>query len=178
MAKQGLKLTVKPTWRDLRGRFARAEQALLDERRDQLRQEGPKLVNILKGKLRAKIGESVIEKGIRYRTAVKGDTVELKLSAPNKAKPHPIRPRNAGALHFFWGKIGMTVVVPKGGGFKTHARGNTLWVGKGRVDHPGGSLVPLINPLIEDVAQEWLSRDGRTIVAKMATRYAAEVTKG
>ena len=52
-------------------------------------------------------------------------------------KPHKIRARKAGALYFFWGKVGMFTVVPKAGGFRTHTAGGKLWIGKGYVDHPG-----------------------------------------
>jgi len=52
-------------------------------------------------------------------------------------KPHKIAPRHANALYFFWTKVGVYTVVPKGGGFKTHMAGGKLWIGKGFVQHPG-----------------------------------------
>jgi len=52
-------------------------------------------------------------------------------------KPHKIAPRRANALFFFWTKVGVHTVVPKGGGFKTHMAGGKLWIGKGFVQHPG-----------------------------------------
>ena len=174
---QAFRVTVKPTFRDLQGRFARADEALLAAKRDELRTEGRYIVELLSRRLEAKIGPNKIEKGIRFNTRETGTSVKLNVTAPGKARPHRIEARNKKALAFFWGKVGMQVFVPKRGGFRTHVRGGNLWIGKGGVDHPGGSLVPLIRPILKDVSEEWTRSRGRIALRRMATRYATELTK-
>lgn len=82
-------------------------------------------------------------------------------------KPHKIAPRKAGALSFFWTKVGMYTVVPKGGGFKTHMAGGKLWIGKGFVQHPGTRPNPFparalarlavdVEKLLEKLADRWI----------------------
>lgn len=66
-------------------------------------------------------------------------------------KAHKIRAKNASALAFFWDKIGMHVLVPRRGGFKTHVRSDTLWIGKGYVDHPGTKA----NPFVQRAKRRW-----------------------
>jgi hypothetical protein len=64
-------------------------------------------------------------------------------------KPHKIAPRRAGALAFFWTKVGVFTVVPKGGGFKTHQANGKLWIGKGFVQHPGTPPNPFPSRALE-----------------------------
>lgn len=82
-------------------------------------------------------------------------------------KPHKIAPRRAGALYFFWTKVGVFTVVPKGGGFKTHMAGGKLWIGKGFVQHPGTPPNPFparalerlktdVDKLLEKLADRWI----------------------
>lgn len=171
------RVTVKPTFRDLQGRFARAEKELLEARRDELRNEGRYLTDAITRRLQAKIGQNKIERGIRFNTQQSGNAVKLNVTTPGRAKPHRIAAKNANALAFFWGRIGVQVFVPRQGGFPTHRRGGDLWVGKGHVDHPGGSLVPLLEPIVRDVAGEWEHGRGRQALQRMATRYVTAVTR-
>lgn len=82
-------------------------------------------------------------------------------------KPHKIAPRRANALYFFWTKIGMYTVVPKGGGFKTHMAGGKLWIGKGFVQHPGTKPNPFparalerlkadVDKVLQTLADRWI----------------------
>jgi hypothetical protein len=82
-------------------------------------------------------------------------------------KPHKIAPRNANALYFFWTKVGVYTVVPKGGGFKTHMAGGKLWIGKGFVQHPGTQPNPFparalerlkadVDKLLQAIADRWV----------------------
>ena len=178
MAQPAFRIETKPTFRDLQGRFVAANEELLRARRDELRQEGGYLEDEFIRKLRAKIGQpSKIEKGVRFNTRQTGNSVKLNLTAPGKAAPHPIRPKNAGALAFFWPKVGLQVFVPRQGGFKTHVSKGNLFVGKGQVDHPGGTLVPLLQPIMQDLADEWTRGRGSVVLNRIATRYVTAVTK-
>ena len=157
MANVAIRIEARPTFRDLQGKFARAEDALLAAKQEELRNEGRAIVQLIQGGIRRKVApynSSKLESGIRFNTQQSGDTVSLNVTAPAKARPHRIAARNAQALAFFWPRVGMQVFVPKRGGFRTHVRGGALWVGKGYVDHPGGSLVPLLKPILEDAQDE------------------------
>jgi len=174
-------VTVKPTWRDVAGRFSKAEQVLIDARRDELRVEGRAIVDLVQKKLQAKTApynSSSLAKSIRFNTRKVGNDVRLNITSPSKAGPHKIYPRFANALSFMWPKAGRRVVVPKRGGFKTHVRANgTLFVGKGYVDHPGGSLEPLMNPIMQAAGREWLAQRGQQALRRMSTRYVESLTK-
>ncbi len=82
-------------------------------------------------------------------------------------KPHKIAPLHANALYFFWSKVGVYTVVPKGDGFKTHMAGGKLWIGKGFVQHPGTKPNPFparalarlkadIDKLLSTLAERWI----------------------
>lgn len=177
MANVAMKITTRPTFRDVQGKFARAEAALLDAKREELRDEGRYLVQELKKNLHAKIGENKIENGIRYNTRVIGDNVRLSVTAPGFARPHRIAARNKLALAFNFARAGMFTFVPRRGGFRTHVRNGQLWVGKGYVDHPGGSLQPLMVPIVERTSDEWLRVRGQRVLTRMTTRYTQELTR-
>ena len=175
------RIEAQPTFRDLQGRFAKAGKELLDARRDEMRAEGPILVGIARDLLEKKIRrKGGMGEAIRWRTYEKGDAIQLSVTGPERAKPHRIAARNASALSFFWPKIGMRVVVPKRGGFKTHvrkgARGETLWIGKGHVDHPGGSLVNLMQPIMLAAGDKWLRDRGEVVMARISKRFVSSLT--
>ncbi len=85
-------------------------------------------------------------------------------------KRHIIRARSANALAFFWGKIGMRVVVPKRGGFKTHVRNDVLWVGKGHVNHPGTKA----NPFHVRAKRRWWPQMAKEI-KRISRNYSADL---
>lgn len=137
-------ITASPSFKDIAGRFARAEKILLDARRDEMRELGKRFVVLLKDEApRGKTGK--FRQSIIYRTYQDGSDLTLRTYHAQPlgtwiiggTEPHKIQANSAGALYFFWPKIGKFVVVPKAGGFKTHVRGDELWVGKGFVTHPG-----------------------------------------
>jgi hypothetical protein len=88
-------------------------------------------------------------------------------------KPHKIAPRNANALYFFWTKVGIYTVVPKGGGFKTHMAGGKLWIGKGFVQHPGTTPNPF-----PARALERMKADVDKILATLAERWIQIIHEG
>ena len=88
-------------------------------------------------------------------------------------KPHKIAPRNASALYFFWTKIGVYTVVPKGGGFKTHMAGGKLWIGKGFVQHPGTQPNPFPSRALER-----LKADIDKVLQTLADRWVQIIQKG
>lgn len=174
-----IEIISKPTFRDVRGRFAAANDQLLAIRRDALRSEGGYLVGLVRQELDVKTdGRSgKLGAAVRFNTREYGkDELRLNVTAPSKARPHRIYPRNAGALAFFWGKIGAFVVVPKGGGRPTRFdKAGTLWVGKGYVDHPGGSLRPLFTPVMARALERWTAERGAVVLRQISTRYKSAV---
>jgi hypothetical protein len=143
-----LQVITKPPFRDVRGRFVRADAAMLEDRREMVRTLGRRWVEIARTEAPRKSGD--FQRSISYKTFQRGQAIELRAYHAQPlgnwiiggTAPHQIAPKG-GALYFFWPKIGRFVVVPKGGGFKTHVRkdGN-LWVGKGFVSHPGTKANP------------------------------------
>lgn len=173
-----IQITSSPSFRDVGGRFAKAEKAILEERRNQLRIEGPKLVQYAKEEAPKKTGK--FREGIRWNTRTVGDSLRLRVTVPQPlgtyiekgTKKHRIYPKNANALVFPWLKVGMLTVVPKGGGFRTHVRKGTLWVGKGYVDHPGTKP----NPFLKRALTRWRP-NGYKVLRQISSRFKTEITK-
>lgn len=88
-------------------------------------------------------------------------------------KPHKIAPRQAKALYFFWTKVGVYTVVPKGGGFRTHMAGGKLWIGKGFVQHPGTQPNPFPSRALER-----LKADVDKVLQTLAERWIQIVQRG
>lgn len=60
---------------------------------------------------------------------------------------HVIKPKNAGALYFYSPALGMAVMVPKKGGFRSFVNKDGILVsGKGYVNHPGTQAQPFMAP--------------------------------
>lgn len=181
MSKQAVRIsiTARPTFRDVAGRFAKANEGLLDSKRDALRREGAVLVQLVRAELNEKTkGRSDrLGSAVRFNTRVNNSNeVRLSVTAPAQAGPHRIYPRNAGALAFSWGKAGAFVIVPRAGGFRTHyGKDGILWVGKGYVDHPGGSLVPLFSGVMDRALNSWQASGGNEVLRQIASRYIAQV---
>lgn len=165
----------RPTFRNLQGRWGKATESLIATRRRELQAEGRYLTRALKMGIREKVGQpSKIEGGVKYTTKLVGDRIQLDVKVPGRARPHRIRARNASALAFNWPKAGFFTFVPKRGGFRTHVRNGQLWIGKGHVDHPGGSLEPLVNPILKRVAGDWRRGRGRATLRRISSRFATE----
>lgn len=113
-------VTVKPTFRSLSQRFAKADQALLDIRREELRDLGRRMLPILKDEAPKKTGK--FAQSILYRTSQAGSELSLKFYHAEPlgtwivggTKPHdipkPARPPGK-PLAFFWKKMGKFIVV-------------------------------------------------------------------
>lgn len=97
------------------------------------------------------------------RTFVAG-TVETRVKyaeyVHNGTRPHRIYPKGKGALAFDWPKVGMRVVVPKGGrhratgfaGVVKSKKGVYFLIGKGYVNHPGTKARPFLMNALRQVA--------------------------
>ncbi len=105
-----LKVTFKPPLRDLVGRFAKAEKALLDEKRIRVRVLGKRYIEIAQEEAPKKTGQ--FAKSLFSRTYETGNTVSFRAYSAQPlgrwiiegTRPHIIRARNVGALYFFWSK--------------------------------------------------------------------------
>lgn len=180
MANVAIRIEAKPTYRDLQGKFTRANDALLTAKRDELRGEGRIMVDSIRGKIRTKTApySSVkLEQGVRFNTRQSGETISLNVTVPARAGKHRIQARFARALSFFFGRIGMQLIVPRRGGFRTFVKDGRMFSGKGYVDHPGGSMVPLLKPILEDEQREWSQTRGLVALRRISTRYTQELTK-
>jgi len=140
-----IEITIRPPLRDLQGRFTKATTDLLEQKRASVKKLGRAWLML--ARTEAPIGKTGrFRASINYRTFQEGSTVGFRGYGAQPlgtwiiegTKTHPIQANAANALCFFWPKAGRWVVVPKGGGFKTHVRADgKLWIGKGHVDHPG-----------------------------------------
>jgi hypothetical protein len=134
-----------PSFRNLRGKFAKADKDMFEARRDAVRQLGRKWVELARDEApKSPTSTGTFWKGIGFRTFVTGETIGFQGYSPQPlgrfitegTKRHRIVARNARALFFFWPKVGAMTVVPRGGG--PHGKiGDKFYVGKGYVDHPG-----------------------------------------
>lgn len=165
------KLESDPTIQDLIGWALVAREGLETDRRALIRDLGRSLVIKMQDEAPKRTGE--FAENIRYRTYQQGDVYGMTISTPQPlgrfiiggTKPHWIQARRAKALFFFWGKVGRYVVVPKGGGFRTHVRPNGyLYIGKGGVNHPGTKP----NPFPMRAYKRWLpeAKEGLRSIAK------------
>ncbi len=176
----GLSIEVRPTFRDLQGKFARADKALLDAKREGMRSLGRQWVAIARDEApKGKTGK--FAKSIAFRTFESGSTVGFNTYSAmplgrfirEGTKAHKIAAKSKKALYFFFGKAGMYAVVPKGGGFKTHVRGGKLWIGKGYVQHPGTRA----NPYHTRATARWMTLADMEL-RRMSLRYSATLTGG
>ena len=112
-----IQITINPTIRDQRGRFAKANAGLLEDYRDTMRFHGRRFVKIAKEEAPERTGK--FSGNIRFRTFVEGRTIGFTVSSPQPLSTfiqkgtveHPIaaegftfrggsvRPR---VLAFFW----------------------------------------------------------------------------
>ncbi len=152
-----------PQLRDVLGRFAKAEKALLEKRKAELTQLASSLEGFAQEEAPKKTGG--FARGITTKTFVQGKILGFDLLSPQPlglwirggTKPHPIPkvPKTTGALAFFWAK------GPQGAGtyfFK-------------QVQHPGTKP--------DDYAlrakNRWIPV-ARDSLRKMALAYTAELT--
>jgi len=166
----------RPTFRDLAGRFTKAHEQLLADFRDEMRGLGQKFVTFARNEAPKKTGK--FARGIRYETFASKGGVGFRLKTPQPlgtfivkgTKAHIIRAKEASALYFHWDKVGMYTVVPKRGGFRTHASGGKLWVGKGYVNHPGTKP----NDFLDRAYRQW-QPESRLALNRISTRFTTTI---
>lgn len=175
------KLDIRPPYRDVRGRFEKAEAAMKGAKRDVLKKQGGRFERLMRReapgkKLPNKLNVQYFFRGTHMGFEVHGP-MPLTRFIQRGTKPHIIRAKNASALRFFWPKVNATTFVPKGGGFPTHMRAdNTFWIGKGYVNHPGTKP----NKFIGRAFRRWLPgarRDLKKISDVFARTFESGDTK-
>ena len=170
-------ITIKPPLRDIRGRFAKADEILLKGKREAVRVLGRRWVEIAREEAPNKTGN--FSETIRFRSFQTGGNIGFTTSAEQPlgnyivfgTRKHRIYPRSAGALYFFWGKVGMYTVVPKGGKGMTGVSGGKFWIGKGYVNHPGTEA----NPYAERAYGRWVVEMKKEI-NKVGYNFVIEIT--
>lgn len=73
-------IVLRPPFRDIRGRFAKAERGLLRDRREGMREEGRRFVLIAQEEAPKRTGRFAA--GIRYRTFIDGETLGFTATTP------------------------------------------------------------------------------------------------
>ncbi len=153
----GYKLTIKPSFRALNGRFTKASKALLNERRKELKAEGRRYVKLAQEEAPRRTGD--FASNIRFRTTQQEGNLVLSVSTPDPlgkwiiegTKPHPIVAKRAKALHFFIG----------GAEFFRLS-----------VQHPGTKP----NRFMGRATRRWFP-GARKMLNRISTKYISELTK-
>lgn len=156
MSKTSFKITAVPTFRDLQGKFARANDHLLEDRRALMRELAITARDIYREEAPEDTGE--FKRGIRYRTFTSGDEVGFSISTPQPlgrfivggTAAHVILPRGNYPLRF---EIGGTVIFAR------------------KVNHPGTQP----NPFNERAAAR-IRQKGKRTLRRISTRYKERVT--
>lgn len=161
-----MKPVIEPQFLGISDRFVKAFDALNEEKQESVKRLGARWVQLAQAEAPKRTG--AFASGIDYKPFREEATYGFAGYSPQPlgnfikfgTKPHPIAPRNADALKFYWQRTGLYTIVPKGGGFKTHRVGSTLYIGKGRVDHPGTQANPyherayeMFLPLVQEEAK-------------------------
>jgi len=159
MAKTELmfRLTSKPTFRDLRGRFTKANEQLLQDRRQLVRDQGKRFVKLAIDEAPERTGK--FKKSIRYKTFVEGNGVGFTVTTKQPlgtfivrgTKAHVIPARRAPALRFWWDK---------------GPRGPDIYYFKS-VNHPGTKP----NKFISRAYRRWIP-GARSDLRRISTRFA------
>lgn len=172
-------VTIKPPFRDVRGRFVKATEEMQKAKRDELRNLGSYITARLKAEApRGKTGKFAASHS--FKTLERGNNLELRFYSAGPlgqfirlgTKPHKIMAKRAKALAFFWPKVGMQTFVPRAEFPVTGEIGGAFWIGKGYVNHPGTQP----NPYHERVIAS-MSPSMREALSRMAARFT-ETVKG
>ena len=173
-----IRVEARPPFRDLKGRFTKADEALLRAKRDEMRALGREFVRLARAEApRGKTGK--FREGIGFRTTQQGQIIRMTAHFPQPlgtfitkgTKAHWIQAKNKKALFFMWLKFGGPVVVPRKGGFRTHVRKDTLWIGKGGVNHPGTAA----NPFHKRAYRRWRP-SAQQALRRMTVRWQEALT--
>lgn len=109
MAEKLITVTSKPPFRDVAGRFARADKEFLADKRESMRSLGRRWVAIAREE--APMGKTGnFRKSLAFKTSQSGSTVSFSAYSAQPlgkwivlgTKAHIIRARNARNLRFFW----------------------------------------------------------------------------
>lgn len=152
----------RPTFRDLQGRFIKANTQLLSDKRDMMRGLGRSLVRYMRAE--APKGRGEFQKTLRFRSFQTGNTVGFTTSMAKPlgdwiiggTRPHKIVARNANALRFNWAR------GPQGAGvyfFKS-------------VNHPGTKP----NPFHLRALQRW-KPEAKSELLRISTRWKETVER-
>jgi hypothetical protein len=109
-SKAVVNVTSNPTFRDLRGRFAKASKALLENLRGEMRGLGSRFVAVARTEAPRKTGK--FAGSINYRTFNTGNSLGFNIYTQQPlgkfitkgTKPHIIRAKNVRFLRFYWAK--------------------------------------------------------------------------
>jgi hypothetical protein len=104
MANSAFELKFKPTFKNLQGRFVKAEKQVLQSQRDGMRDQGRRYVTLAREEAPEDTG--VFKKGIGFRTFISGNTAGFRVHMPQPlgnfivkgTKPHTILPKTKKAL--------------------------------------------------------------------------------
>jgi len=170
---------IEPLFLDLSGKFVKAFEMLDEEKQESVRRLGERWISLARAEAPKDTG--AFASGINYQPFREEATFGFRGHSPQPlgnfikfgTKEHPIAPRNAPALKFYWKRVGFFTIVPKGGGFKTHRVGRTLYVGKGRVDHPGTAPNPY-----HVRAYEMFLPAVREEARRIGMRFVATISRG
>jgi hypothetical protein len=174
------RMTVKPAYRhNVSQQYHTATDNLKRNIRNQLRGLGREWKRLMQDEApEGKTGK--FKKGIGFRTFARGEDRFLMIGhmpqplgtyITEGTKPHWIQAKNRRALSFFWPKIGMRVIVPKRGGFKTHVRNDVFWIGKGGVNHPGTKA----NPFHKRAYRRWRPK-AKQVMRRITHHWQADFT--
>lgn len=139
MSKAAFTITSDPSTRELVRRVLDANQGLVTDRRDVLRGQARRFVNLAQEEAPKRTGEFAAK--INYRTFSSGDVDSFSVYVPKPlgdwilegTKPHIIRARRAKFLRFYWPKVGAVVY-------------------RRSVNHPGTKA----NPFMSRAYRRWL----------------------
>ena len=175
MAKASFEYKLIPSFRDIKGRFAKATSEMPSWKRDFMKQEGRRMVVLSQEEApTGKTGK--FKKGIRFRIFDTGGSLGFKISTPQPlgrwimegTKRHIIAARNVKALKFLWER------GPRSSGTFT-AFHFYKWV-----MHPGTKP----NPFMSRAYRRWLP-GARTGLRRLGLRFtrtiagaASETTTG
>lgn len=131
-----IRVTAKPPFRDLKGRFTKAEEGLLEDRREMVRALGRRYVEIAREEAPERTGK--FKKSLIFRTFIKGQAVGFSAYSAQPlgtyivegTQAHIIRAKKARALRF---QVGGE------------------WVFRRAVHHPGTQA----NPYHERAQERW-----------------------
>lgn len=159
-SKAALTFKMMPTFRDLEGRFARANYAMLEERRDQVRIQAERFVGLAREESPKKTGK--FAEKIFWRTFNEGNALGFRAYTPQPLGAYILKgtvahaiPKVGGKiLRFFWQN------GPKGAGIYYF---RSVW-------HPGTKP----NKFMGRAYRRWLP-GARETVRKIATRYKREI---